>query len=150
MTHIEIIESLNELITELNSCLAQGNRKCDKITIIQILREIGVSTITINAINNINLPENLPNSLFRYVSEYKDRYNDAINEYKFSVQVIINILQEERDTHIQAMQEEVQKENIEQQKRSNRIQIWTLICSIVAALAALYPIIESLIKKLFN
>jgi hypothetical protein len=63
---------------------------------------------------------------------------------------MINLLNREKEIQVQAMQDEAQKENLAQQKRSNKIQIATLICSIVAASAALYPIIESLIKKMLN
>lgn len=69
---------------------------------------------------------------------------------KKTVVALIDILNREKEMQNQAMQDEAQKENLAQQKRSNKIQIWTLAFSIIAALAALYPIIESLIKTIFN
>ena len=69
---------------------------------------------------------------------------------KRSIVEMINILNQEKGIQVQAMQDEAQQKALKEQKKGNWIQIATLICSIVAALAALYPIIESLIKKMLN
>ena len=128
MTHDKIINSLDSLIAQLNSFLVKNvNLWHLKDNIVMELKKIGVSPSTINSIRSIEIEDFSRNHLAR--------------QYYGS---------QEREAQVQAMQDEAQKENLAQQKRSNRIQIWTLICSIVAALAALYPIIESLIKKIFN
>ena len=70
--------------------------------------------------------------------------------YSQGVNALISILRQEKDRYKQILDDEAQQKALKEQKKGNWIQIATLICSIVAALAALYPIIEPLIKKMFN
>jgi hypothetical protein len=151
MTHDKIINSLDSLIAQLNSFLVKNvNLWHLKDNIVMELKKIGVSPSTINSIRSIEIEDFSRNHLARQYyggQKYEDMEKNA---YTSTISTMINILKQEREAQVQAMQDEAQKENLAQQKRSNRIQIWTLICSIVAALAALYPIIESLIKKIFN
>lgn len=70
--------------------------------------------------------------------------------YTQGVNALIAILQQEKDQHKHILEEEAQQKALKEQRRGNWIQIATLIFSALAASAALYPIIESLMKKIFN
>lgn len=147
MTRKETIEKLDELIAYLNVC-----RGFD-INLYEIEREVHstlkglpISASTRSAIVNVRASVELPREIL--MCSGFETMNAERN--KKTVVALIDILNREKDAQNQAMQDEAQKENLAQQKRSNKIQIWTLAFSIIAALAALYPIIESLIKKIFN
>lgn len=145
MTREETIVALDNLIAYINRCVGQRSSEIE-YNVLSTLKKLPISAPTISAITNIHIDDDSFNQIIHTSSiEGVMRQND-----KKYIGVVVKILQSERAMQVQAMQDEAQKENLAQQKRSNRIQIWTLICSIVAALAALYPIIESLIKKLLN
>ena len=146
MTREETIKRLDQLIAYLNSRRGRSLRNDDvEHKVLSSLKGLPISASTLSAISNIQVEDDSSNhcistNVFKMMEEYDRKYLIAM----------INLLNREKEIQVQAMQDEAQKENLAQQKRSNKIQIWTLICSIVAALAALYPIIESLIKKMLN
>lgn len=153
MTHDKTIKSLDSLITQLNGLLVRStDLRHLKDNLVMELNKISVSPSTINSIKRIEIKDysSRGNDLARQYYGAKEYEKMEREDYKATIESMISILKQEREAQVQAMQDEAQKENLAQQKRSNKIQIWTLICSIVAALAALYPIIESLIKKLLN
>ena len=147
MTREETIKKLDDLIADLNSC--KGMDLCRnniEQKVLSSLKGLPISASTLSAIRNIRSAINIPNEMFHHSSiEGFMREHDTR-----SIVEMINILNQEKGIQVQAMQDEAQKENLAQQKRSNKIQIWTLICSIVAALAALYPIVRPLVEKIFN
>lgn len=99
---------------------------------IKTLQEIGCRESTLRAIKNISF-ENRFSGHFAY-QFYDQREVEAGLERCFQegINAIIDILQQEREHFIRIKQDqEKQKENVIQ-KRNNRIQIWTLITSIVA------------------
>lgn len=149
MTHDKIIKSLDALIPQLNGYLVLNvDLKHLKDDVVMELKKMAVNPTTINSINRIKIEDFSHNDLARSyygIDEYRKMERDA---YNATISSMISILKQEREAQVQAMQDKAQKENLAQQKRSNRIQIWTLICSIIAALAALYPIIEALIKRM--
>ena len=151
MTHDKIINSLDSLIAQLNSFLVKNvNLWHLKDNIVMELKKIGVSPSTINSIRSIEIEDFSRNHLARQYYGWQKYEEMEKNAYTSTISTMINILKQEREAQVQAMQDEAQKENLAQQKRSNKIQIWTLICSIVAALAALYPIVKPLVEKIFN
>lgn len=147
MTRKETIEKLDELIAYLNSCRGRG------VTLFSIehkvhstLKGLPISATTRSAIVNVRASVDVSKDVLKYSSV------DAVGAEhdKKTIITMINILKDEKDAQNQAMQDEAQQKALKEQKKGNWIQIATLICSIVAALAALYPIIESLIKKMLN
>ena len=147
MTRKETIEKLDELIAYLNVCRGfRINLYEIERAINSALKGLPISASTRSAIRNVRASVELP----REVLLCSGLETVEAERNKKTVVALIDILNREKEMQNQAMQDEAQKENLAQQKRSNKIQIWTLVCSIVAALAALYPIIESLIKKIFN
>lgn len=147
MTRKETIEKLDELIAYLNSC---RGRDIDRFNLEQkvhsILEGLPISASTRSAIENVRASVKVPNEVLKYSSV------DAVGAEHDKIVIVemINILNQEKGIQVQAMQDEAQQKALKEQKKGNWIQIATLICSIVAALAALYPIIESLIKKMLN
>lgn len=153
MTREETIKKLDSLITQLNGFLVRStDLRHLKDNLVMELNKISVSPSTINSIKRIEIKDysSRGNDLARrYYGA--DKYGEMEKEaYNVTISSMISILKQEREAQVQAMQDKAQKENLAQQKRSNRIQLWTLGFSIVAALAALYPIIEPLIKKMLN
>ena len=152
MTHDKIIKALDILITLLNGYLVRNiDLQVIRDVFVEELEKIEVSTATINSIAQMDIKDYSRDSdlerMHYGAKEYENRKRD---DYKRTIESMISILKQEREAQVQAMQDETQKENLAQQKRSNKIQIWTLICSIVAALAALYPIVKPLVEKIFN
>ena len=147
MTHKETIEKLDELIAYLNSRRGRSLRNDDiEQKILSSLKNFPISASTLSAIRNVRSAINIPNEMFHHSS-----IEGCMREHdKRSIVEMINILNQEKGIQVQAMQDEAQQKALKEQKKGNWIQIATLICSIVAALAALYPIIESLIKKMLN
>lgn len=151
MTREETIKKLDSLITQLNGFLVRStDLKHLKDNLVMELKKMDVSPITINSVKSIVIEDFSRDDLARrYYGA--DKYGEMEKEaYNVTISSMISILKQEREAQVQAMQDKAQKENLAQQKRSNRIQLWTLGFSIVAALAALYPIIEPLIKKMLN
>ena len=159
MTHEEAIKILDAAIVEITTFNtpvyteqeAESNGKYIKNVAIKALKDIGTSLQMQQSIKDIYFGKytngvNLGVMCFGVVEATRK----VTETYLQGVQNTINILQSERKRQERLMADKAERENLGQQKRSNRIQIWTLICSIVAALAALYPIIESLIKSLLN
>ena len=147
MTRKETIEKLDELIAYLNSC---RGRDIDRFNleqkILSTLKGLPISATTRSAIVNVRASVDVSRDVLKYSSV------DAVGAEHDKIVIVemINILNREKDAQNQAMQDEAQQKALKEQKKGNWIQIATLICSIVAALAALYPIIESLIKKMLN
>jgi hypothetical protein len=151
MTHDKIINSLDSLIAQLNSFLVKNvNLWHLKDNIVMELKKIGVSPSTINSIRSIEIEDFSRNHLARQYYGSQEYEKMEKNAYTSTISTMINILKQEREAQVQAMQEEAQQKALKEQKKGNWIQIATLIFSALAALDALYPKIESLIKKLLN
>ena len=153
MTHDKTIKSLDSLITQLNGFLVRStDLRHLKDNLVMELNKISVSPSTINSIKRIEIKDysSRGNDLARQYYGAKEYEKMEREDYKATIESMISILKQERETQVQAMQDKAQRENLAQQKRSNWIQIATLIFSALAALDALYPKIELLIKKLFN
>lgn len=151
MTHDKIINSLDSLIAQLNSFLVKNvNLWHLKDNIVMELKKIGVSPSTINSIRSIEIEDFSRNHLARQYYGGQKYEEMEKNAYTSTISTMINILKQEREAQVQAMQEEAQQKALKEQKKGNWIQIATLIFSALAALDALYPKIESLIKKLLN
>lgn len=159
MTHEEAIKILDAAIVEITTFNtpvyteqeAESDGKYIKNVAIKALKDIGASLQMQQSIKDIYFGKytndvNLGAMCFGVVEATRK----VSETYLQGVQNTINILQSERKRQERLMADKAERENLGQQKRSNRIQVWTLVFSIIAALAALYPIIESLIKRLLN
>ena len=159
MTHAEAIQRLDAAIAHVRTFLTpvthdkEAERNCNNIKqiAIQALIEVNASMQIQKSISDIFFGKGLGGqSLTSALLGFNEATRLTSETYLSGVQSTIDILQGEQERYKRLMEDEVQKENLAQQKRSNRIQIWTLICSIVAALAALYPIVKPLVEKIFN
>ena len=163
MTHAEAIQKLDIAIAqvrEYNTPVtsekdAEWNGRTIKQIALRALKEVGAPMSIQHSVKEIFFgKEDCLGMNMSINSTLLGGYAAAVQHtsetYLQGVQSTIDILQGEQDRHKRLMEDEAQKENLAQQKRSNRIQIWTLICSIVAALAALYPIVKPLVEKIFN
>ena len=138
MTHEETIKALEELIVNLNSAILEVKlSRHFKDNVIRKLREINVSSTTINTIANIEIEEYNSNSLSHYVMELQHLEKERIERNKLSIQSMIEILTVEKVRFVEeearqkAIEEqtknlEMQEMAIAEQKKGNRIMIWTL------------------------
>ena len=55
---------------------------------------------------------------------------------------VVNLLEKERETHLQAIQTQEQNKSLAEQKRSNKIQIWTLIFAILTFIVSVLTFIK--------
>ena len=147
MTHEETIDILDNLIIALNGQSAfRTNLTRTKNYIIEELHKTSVSSATINAILGIKVKEYTPNSLAQYCLDLQDFEKRDIEEYKSTLQSIINVLTEERERLKKILNEEVQQQAIEEQKNGNKIQYKAYICSIVAIVIALISLLVAIYK----
>ena len=138
MTHEETIKALDKLIAYLNSAILEVKlSRHFKDNVIRKLREINVSSTTINTIANIEIEEYNSNSLSHYVMELQHLEKERIERNKLSIQSMIEILTAEKVRFVEeearqkAIEEqtknlEMQEMAIAEQKKGNRIMIWTL------------------------
>lgn len=141
MTHQETIRALDELIVYLKSALLDVKLSRNfKDNVIRRLREINVSNTTMYTVANIEIEDYNSNSLSHYVMDLQHLEKERIERNKQSIQSIIDILTKEQEWHkqilIQAEKQitllidkknlELQETAIAEQKKGNRIMIWTL------------------------
>lgn len=147
MTHEETIDILDALIITLNGQSAfRTNLTRTKNYIIEELHKTSVSSATINAILGIKVKEYTPNSLAQYCLDLQGFEKRDIEEYKSTLLSIINVLTEERERLKKILNEEVQQQAFEEQKKGNEIQYKAYICSIVAIVIAVASLIVAICK----
>ena len=143
MTRKETINKLDELIAYLNSC---RGRDIDRFTleqkILSSLKNFPISASTLSAIRNVRSAINIPNEMFHHLSiEGFTREHD-----KRSIVEMTNILNREKDAQNQAMQDEMQKVALEEQRKGNQIQKYALYVSIFAIIISLVSLVVSICK----
>ena len=147
MTREETIKLLDSLTVYLNGCLLHNySLNSIKTHILQSLRKVIVSTATLQSIENIEIEEHSRNDLKCQFYGSKECERMDKEAYKDAIQSMLNILRSEREAQMLAMQREVQKVNLIQQKRSNRIQIWALVFTIATLVATLVMLVKSFIN----
>ena len=62
--------------------------------------------------------------------------------YRNGLTAVVNLLDKERETHLQAIQAQEQNKSLAEQKRSNKIQIWTLIFAILTFIVSVLTFIK--------
>ena len=158
-SRIELIdEAIKHLEAKSNSITfnkpnSKSNVEELKQYAISVVKRINGRESVISAIEEVSFSPQLKVEYSRFASNYDSAVQRGLKNYTEGVMSIISILRQEKEYYNELIKDEVQQASINEQKKNNKIQIWTLICSIVAALAALaalYPIIESLIKNKFN
>lgn len=141
MTRKETIEKLDELIAYLNSCRGRG------VTLFSIehkvhstLKGLPISASTLSAIENVRASVKVPNEVLKYSSV------DAVGAEHDKIVIVemINILNREKDAQNQAMQDEMQKVALEEQRKGNVIQYRAFWCSIIATIISLMALIVAI------
>ena len=143
MTREETIKKLDELIAYLNSCRGQRiNRFGIESKIHSTLNGLPISASTRSAIANVRSSVDMSNEVLRLSSI------EALSaEYdKKAIVAMIDILSSEKNEQTQAMQEEMQKTAIEEQKKGNQIQRNALYVSIVAIIISLVSLAVAICK----
>ena len=141
MTRKETIEKLDELIAYLNSC---RGRDIDRFNfehkVHSTLKGLPISASTLSAIENVRASVKVPNEVLKYSSV------DAVGaEYdKIVIVEMINILNREKDSQNKAMQDEMQKVALEEQRKGNVIQYRAFWCSIIATIISLMALIVAI------
>ena len=153
MTHQETIRALDELIVYLKSALLDVKLSRNlKDNVIRRLREINISNTTMYTVANIEIEDYNSNSLSHYVMEMQHLEKERIERNKHSIQSMIDILSAERarfveeEAHQRAIEEQtknlkMQERAIAEQKKGNRIMIWTLWATAIG-------IIISIVKEI--
>ncbi len=99
-----------------------------------VMKEIGSPNIIVNAIQAIEFPSEYEDMFGGNYNTMEIREESRRTRYKQGVEAIIEILQQERTRIVKELQEEENKKNFLIQKKSNRIQIWSLVFAIIAAI----------------
>lgn len=143
MTRKETIEKLDELIAYLNSCRGRG------VTLFSIehkvhstLKGLPISATTRSAIVNVRASVDVSKDVLKYSSV------DAVGAEHDKIVIVemINILNREKDAQNQAMQDEMQKVALEEQRKGNQIQKYALYVSIFAIIISLVSLVVSICK----
>lgn len=146
MPHDKVIETLNGLIVELNTCLIQYSSKYNKQYIISMLHKIGVSPTTIDTINSIEIKEYRPLFFAQHNDLCKELDNKARSRYTSSIQLIIDMLTREKQRFEKMKEAELQQRAIAEQKKGNEIQKRALYVSIVAIIISLLSLVVAFFK----
>lgn len=143
MTRKETIEKLDELIAYLNSCRGRG------VTLFSIehkvhstLKGLPISATTRSAIVNVRASVDV--SKDELISSSVEAFSSELD--KKTIIAMIDILKGEKDAQNQAMQDEMQKVAIEEQRKGNQIQKYALYVSIFAIIISLVSLIVALCK----
>ena len=143
MTRKETIEKLDELIAYLNSCIGRG------VTLFSIehkvhstLKGLPISATTRSAIVNVRASVDVSKDVLKYSSV------DAVGAEHDMIVIVemINILNREKDAQNQAMQDEMHKVALEEQRKGNQIQKYALYVSIFAIIISLVSLVVSICK----
>ena len=116
----------------------------------ETLKKVNGSQASLAAIDGVSFSNSFMEHFGTQAFGYTRAQEQNQQMYTQGVKALIFILQQEKEQCKQILDDEAHKKVLNEQKKGNWIQIATLIFSALAALAALYPIIESLIKKVFN
>ena len=159
MKHEEAIKILDETIIAINTLSTFSSNDPKQIIeggklIIKYaetaLKKINASEITLKALKAISFESEYTGPFATKIYGIEGTTRGLNQSYVQAVEAVRSLLNQEKERRKQLLNEETQQKALKEQKKGNWIQIATLICSIVAALAALYPIIEPLIKKMLN
>lgn len=141
MTRKETIEKLDELIAYLNVC-----RGFD-INLYEIEREVHstlkglpISASTRSAIVNVRASVDVSRDELK--SSSVEAFSSELD--KKTIIAMINILNREKDAQNQAMQDEMQKVALEEQRKGNVIQYKAFWCSIIATIISLMALIVAI------
>ena len=143
MTRKETIEKLDELIAYLNSCRGRG------VTLFSIehkvhstLKGLPISATTRSAIVNVRASVDVSKDVLKYssVEAFSSEHD------KKTIIAMIDILKGEKDAQNQAMQDEMQKVALEEQRKGNQIQKYALCVSIFAIIISLVSLVVSICK----
>lgn len=140
MTRKEIIEKLDELIAYLNSC---RGRDIDRFNfehkVHSTLKGLPISATTRSAIVNVRASVDVSRDV-KYSSV--EAFSSELD--KKTIITMINILKDEKDAQNQAMQDEMQKVALEEQRKGNVIQNRAFWCSIIATIISLMALIVAI------
>lgn len=143
MTREETIKRLDQLIAYLNSRRGRSLRNDDvEHKVLSSLKGLPISASTLSAIENVRASVKVPNEVLKYSSV------DAVGAEHDKIVIVemINILNREKDAQNQAMQDEMQKVALEEQRKGNVIQYRAFWCSIIATIISIIALIVSIIK----
>ena len=140
MTRKETIEKLDELIAYLNSC---WGRDIDHFNfehkVHSTLKGLPISATTRSAIVNVRASVDVSRDV-KYSSV--EAFSSELD--KKTIIAMIDILKDEKDAQNQAMQDEMQKVALEEQRKGNVIQYKAFWCSIIATIISLMALIVAI------
>ena len=143
MTRKETIEKLDELIAYLNSC---KGRDIDRFNfehkVHSTLKGLPISATTRSAIVNVRASVDVSKDVLK--SSSVEAFSSELD--KKTIIAMIDILKGEKDAQNQAMQDELQKVALEEQRKGNVIQYRAFWCSIIATIISIIALIVSIIK----
>ena len=143
MTHKETIKKLDELIAYLNSCRGR-DIDCFNFEqkIFSSLKDFPISASTRSAICNIRASV-APSRDSVFSMSLEGIISEQNNN---TIVALIDILNREKNEQTQAMQDEMQKVALKEQRKGNAIQYRAFWCSIVATIISIIALIVSIIK----
>lgn len=141
MTRKETIEKLDELIAYLNSC---RGRDIDRFNfehkVHSTLKGLPISATTRSAIVNVRASVDVSKDVL--ISSSVEAFSSELD--KKTIIAMIDILKGEKDAQNQAMQDEMQKVALEEQRKGNVIQYRAFWCSIIATIISLMALIVAI------
>ena len=116
-----------------------------KSSAIAVIKEISGSEHAQRAISNISFVSKYTSNQAAFFGNYESRVEDIANTYRQGVQVMLNILNQEKARIHKEQQDEEQKTNAEAQAESNRLQRESIKWAKIAAIVGIVSIIVSII-----
>ena len=144
MNRAEAIKELDKAITSLTSqfnAYDGSNGKSMKKDIQSLLQSIGCSENVIYAIENVSFGRRNDLSLAIGMQEGGSEHG-----YREGIRMFIDILGQERARLLQALLDEDRDRNFRMQIRNYKMQLWTLVFSVVAAVVAVASLLVGIFR----
>ncbi len=151
MTHNAAVQILDKAIAEINAMRNIGIYNDSDIRV----KGKSIKDIAYHAMSNAGADASMLNSLRRvsFESQYTgDLAYQAFGRHETNrglettyingLTAVVNLLEKERETHLQAIQTQEQNKSLAEQKRNNKIQIWTLIFAILTFIVSVLTFIK--------
>ncbi len=155
MTQKNAIQVLDDAICKINAMRSVGIYSNNDIAI-QGKTIKNIALIALQAVNaNASIQSSLQTISFKskYTEVFAtqafsyDELNRGLDQtYQNGLSAVIRLLEKEREAHQQTIQVQEQKASLMEQKRSNTIQIWTLIIAALSLIATGIMLIRSFMQ----
>ena len=151
MTHNEAVQILDKAIAEINAMRNIGIYNDSDIRVkgnsikdiaYHAMSNTGAGVTMLNSLSSVSFESQYTGDLAFQAFDWREINRGMETTYRNGLTAVVNLLEKERETHLQAIQTQEQNKSLAEQKRSNKIQIWTLIFAILTFIVSVLTFIK--------